>query len=155
MKATWVLPSPIGPLTLQVSETALEAIYFGEVDVLGYELKKTKFTERVMTELEEYFEGTRREFTLALSQGGTMFQKKVWMSLREIPYGETRTYKQVAESIGHHRAYRAVGSANNKNQIPIIIPCHRVIGVNGKMAGYAGGIQIKEKLLALEKSFIE
>ncbi len=155
MKTIWTLPSPIGLLTLQLNGTDLEAIHFEEVEVKGYELKKTKQTQKVISELDEYFEGTRKVFTFPVKLEGTAFQKQVWQALRQIPYGETRSYKEIAEEIGHERAYRAVGSANRVNQFPIVIPCHRVIGANGKLSGYAGGLQIKVKLLQLEKSFLE
>ena len=102
-------------------------------------------------QLKEYFEGSRREFDLPIEMNGTQFQKKVWKELLKIPYGETRSYKDIAISIGNEKACRAIGMANNKNHIPIIIPCHRVIGSNGKLVGYAGGIDIKEKLLNIEK----
>ena len=101
-------------------------------------------------QLREYFAGERRTFTLPLAPHGSEFQKKVWAALRTIPYGETRTYKQIAEQIGHNLAFRAVGMANNRNPIGILIPCHRVIGYDGKMTGYAAGSGIKEQLLALE-----
>lgn len=150
MKTKWIIQSPIGLLTLQLEDNKLEAIHFGEKEIDNYTLSKTKMTEQVILELEEYFEGKRKYFTINLSFKGTDFQKKVWKALNEIPYGETRTYKEVAKEIGHERACRAVGSANNKNPIPIIIPCHRVIGRDGKLAGYAGGLKIKEMLLQLE-----
>lgn len=107
-------------------------------------------------QLDEYFEGSRTEFDLPLAPEGTPFMKKVWAALCEIPYGKTATYKEIAEAAGSPKAYRAVGSANNRNPISIIIPCHRVIGCNGKLVGYAGGTDIKNKLLLLEnKQFCE
>lgn len=151
MKTIWMISSPIGKLTLQLDHSALEAIHFGEIKIDGYEYKKTELTQQVIKELEEYFQGERKRFTLPLSLEGTYFQKKVWEALEDIPFGETRTYKEIATKIGHEGAYRAVGSANNKNKIPIVIPCHRVIASNGKLAGYAGGMDLKEKLLNLEK----
>lgn len=102
-------------------------------------------------QLYEYLDGSRTSFELSLNPYGTEFQRKVWKALCEIPYGETRSYKQVAESIGNSNASRAVGMANNKNPIMIIIPCHRVVGSNGSLVGYAGGLDIKEKLLNIEK----
>lgn len=102
-------------------------------------------------QLEEYLEGKRKEFNLPLNPKGTSFQQKVWSCLYKIPYGETRTYKEIAEQIGDKNACRAVGNANNKNPIPIFIPCHRVIGSDGNLAGYAGGMELKQKLLNLEK----
>ncbi|XMB85944.1 methylated-DNA--[protein]-cysteine S-methyltransferase [Mycoplasmatota bacterium WC44] len=102
-------------------------------------------------ELKEYFEGTREVFNFDLLLNGTEFQKKVWIALMNIPYGETRTYKDIAIEVGSPKAYRAVGMANNKNKIAIGIPCHRVIGSNKKLIGYAGGLHLKEYLIELEK----
>ena len=104
--------------------------------------KDTKLLVKAKNELEEYFDGKRKEFDLPLKQEGTEFQKKVWNALSKIPYGETRTYKEIAKMIGNEKASRAVGMANNKNNIPIIIPCHRVIGSNGKLVGYALGLDM-------------
>ena len=105
-------------------------------------------------QLNEYFEGRRQKFDLALQPHGTDFQRSAWESLLRIPYGETRSYLQQAESIRNPRAIRAIGQANSRNPIPIIIPCHRVIGKNGSLTGYAGGLYRKTKLLALEQSFM-
>lgn len=153
MKTLWKTSSPVGTLTLQFNEQALEAIHFGDVEIEGYEIMQTPLSDRAVLELEEYFEGKREVFTIPLSLQGTPFQKQVWGILKEIPIGETRTYKDIAQLIGHEKAYRAVGMANNKNKIPIIIPCHRVIGSSGKMVGYAGGLEIKETLLKLEAEY--
>lgn len=112
--------------------------------------KDTKLLVKAKNELEEYFEGKRKEFDLPLKQEGTEFQKKVWNALSKIPYGEKRTYKEIAKMIGNEKASRAVGMANNKNNIPIIIPCHRVIGSSGKLVGYALGLDMKQYLLDLE-----
>ena len=101
-------------------------------------------------ELEEYFSGTRREFDLPLNPQGTPFQQSVWAALRRIPYGGTASYKEIAEAVGCPGGSRAVGMANNRNPIAILIPCHRVIGANGKLVGYAGGLDLKRKLLELE-----
>ena len=106
--------------------------------------------EQAARELEEYFAGKRREFTVPLAPKGTEFQQKVWAALREIPYGTTVSYKDIAVRIGKPGAAVAVGQANRWNPIPIIIPCHRVIGANGKLVGYTGGMHIKEALLAVE-----
>lgn len=106
---------------------------------------------RAAEELGAYFAGRRRDFTLPLDPSGSDFQRQVWQTLRSIPYGETRTYGQIAEQIGRRRAARAVGMANNRNPIAILIPCHRVIGSDGSMTGYAAGIAVKERLLALER----
>lgn len=113
--------------------------------------KKTDFTERVYTEIMEYLKGERTSFDIAYELDGTAFQKKVWEELTKIPYGETRTYKEIAVAIGNPNASRAVGMANNKNPLMMIVPCHRVIGANGKLVGYGGGIAMKRELLAMEK----
>lgn len=112
--------------------------------------RRTSFTDKTFQELNEYFNGNRKSFDIPYELIGTEFQKKVWTELTKIPYGETRTYKQIAQAIGNEKACRAVGLANNKNPIPIIIPCHRVIGANGKLVGYGLGIEMKESLLELE-----
>ena len=103
-------------------------------------------------QLEEYFDGKRKEFDLPLNPKGTPFQQKVWSCLYKIPYGETRSYKDIAEQIGDKKSCRAVGNANNKNPIPIFIPCHRVIGSKGDLVGYGSGLDIKQKLLDVEKN---
>ena len=105
-------------------------------------------------QLDEYFEGRRQKFELALKPHGTNFQRSAWESLLRIPYGETRSYLQQAESIRNPRAIRAIGQANSRNPFPIIIPCHRVIGKNGSLTGYAGGLDRKTQLLSLEHSFM-
>jgi len=110
-----------------------------------------KFLRDASLQLEEYFTRRRTRFDLPLSIQGTAFQRQVWAALRTIPYGETRSYQQIAEAVGNGKATRAVGMANNRNPIAILIPCHRVIGKNGALTGYAGGIDRKEKLLELER----
>lgn len=102
------------------------------------------------TQLHEYFAGTRQRFTLPLDFAGTDFQIKVWQALLAIPFGETRSYRQIAEAIGHPAAVRAVGAANGRNPLSIVAPCHRVIGTNGKLTGFAGGLAVKAFLLQLE-----
>lgn len=111
---------------------------------------KSLLIQNAIQQIEEYFIGKRKIFDLPLAPAGTQFQKQVWTVLTKIPYGETRTYKQIAEMIGSSKAARAVGLANNRNPIMIVIPCHRVIGTNGSLVGYAGGLEMKEKLLMLE-----
>ena len=122
-------------------------------DSSNIEFKETKLIKDTYKQLSEYFSGKRKFFTVPLKQNGTDFQNKVWNALKKIPYGETRSYKDIAIEIGNPKACRAVGMANNKNKIPIIIPCHRVIGINNKLVGYAGGLHIKMKLLELEKYY--
>ena len=111
---------------------------------------KTPLTDDVFNQFVAYFNGERTVFTFSYEMRGTEFQKKVWQALCEIPYGQTRSYKQIAIAIGNEKASRAVGMANNKNPLAIVVPCHRVIGANGKLVGYAGGVSLKERLLQLE-----
>ena len=111
---------------------------------------KTALLAEAERQLTAYFAGELREFSLPLKPAGTDFQRKVWDALREIPYGETRSYAEIAARVGCPRGYRAVGLANNRNPIPILIPCHRVVGANGALTGYAGGLAVKEALLRLE-----
>jgi len=118
---------------------------------LGYDKKETPLIKKTYEQLMEYFDGQRTVFDIPINASGTAFQKQAWSALSSIPYGETRTYKQIAELIGNPKGCRAVGLANNRNPISIVVPCHRVIGTNGKLVGYAGGLHVKEKLLLLEK----
>lgn len=117
----------------------------------GYEQKETRLIKEAARQVCEYLDGQRMSFDLPLAPKGTIFQRSVWDALLHVYYGETRTYKQIAEDIGNPKSCRAVGLANNKNPIAIIIPCHRIIGSNGKLIGYAGGLDVKEKLLAIER----
>ena len=112
----------------------------------------SEMLDRAQRELEEYFAGRRKVFSVPLSIKGTAFQEKVWRALKDIPYGETRSYGDIAGAVGNKNAARAVGMANNKNPLPVFIPCHRVIGAGGKLTGYAGGLEIKQVLLNIEES---
>jgi methylated-DNA-[protein]-cysteine S-methyltransferase len=123
-------------------------------DLPDYEIIETDRMKEAINQLKEYLEGSRKEFTIELRPEGTIFQKKVWEALRAIPYGETRTYKQIAAQIGNEKACRAVGMANHNNPILCMIPCHRVIGADGSLVGYACGLSVKEQLLRLEKERI-
>lgn len=151
------LTTPVGPMVLTASGGKIVGLRFGREipprSMLLTAAAATPLLRQAAEELQEYFAGTRRSFTVPLAPRGTAFQEKVWQALLTIPYGETRTYRQIAEQIGHNRAFRAVGMANNRNPIGILIPCHRVIGYDGKMTGYAAGIGIKEQLLALEHHY--
>ncbi|MEF9840683.1 MAG: methylated-DNA--[protein]-cysteine S-methyltransferase [Lachnospiraceae bacterium] len=140
----------IGELSITANDRAVLGIHFSG-DIFG-EVKETTLIREACHQLEEYFKGERETFALPLELNGSNFQKKVWKELIRIPYGETKSYKQIAEAVSNNRACRAVGMANNKNPIPIIIPCHRVIGASGKLVGYAGGLERKNWLLELEKS---
>lgn len=115
-------------------------------------LQTTELLSMATIQLDEYFQGKRTTFSLPFKLTGTPFQLAVWKELQNIPYGQTTSYKEIAQKINKPKAYRAVGMANNKNPLPIIIPCHRVIGSNGKLIGYAGGLKLKNYLLELEKS---
>lgn len=116
----------------------------------GHTLYESNILKEANKQLQEYFKNERKNFSLPLSPKGANFMRKVWTALEKIPYGETRSYKDIAEVIGHNKAYRAVGMANNRNPIPIFIPCHRVIGANKSLVGYGGGLDIKKYLLNLE-----
>ena len=141
--------SPLGPLTLSGTEGALTGIAFGVIR--EGEERPSPVLEQAARELEKYFAGAMRAFTVPLSPEGTEFQKKVWEALCTIPYGETRSYGEIAAQIGNPKAYRAVGGANNKNPIMIFIPCHRVIGADGSLVGFGGGIDAKKFMLDLER----
>jgi len=146
--------SPIGPLLLAGRNGSLAAIRFpldGERQAPepGWKLADASFDD-VRSQLDGYFAGRRQRFDLPLAPSGTAFQRKVLEALQAIPYGETRSYKEVAAAIGKPRAVRAVGGANGRNPIPIIIPCHRVIGSDGSLTGFGGGLAAKRALLALE-----
>jgi methylated-DNA-[protein]-cysteine S-methyltransferase len=149
------LPSPIGPLLLVCDSAGLRQITFSKNDHPAlpepdWHEDQSAFAEAI-NQLRAYFAGELENFDLPLAPEGTEFQKKVWDQLCKIPYGETISYGALAKHIGNPNASRAVGLANGSNPIPIVIPCHRVIGSNGKLTGYGGGLPIKEKLLALEK----
>ncbi|MBO0814907.1 MAG: methylated-DNA--[protein]-cysteine S-methyltransferase [Actinobacteria bacterium] len=151
-----VADSPCGPLTLVATDGLLSGLYmekqrhrpaqetFGEPD-------PGPFAE-VIRQLEEYFAGSRTRFDVPVALAGTAFQRKVWAALREIPYGETVSYGQLADRLGQPTASRAVGLANGKNPVGIIVPCHRVVGANGDLTGYGGGIERKRFLLDFERA---
>ena len=150
MKYWEVYESKIGPLTILCDDEGVLSIDFGRAEPENAIKKRTELMERTAGELEEYMAGERTSFDLPLKPVGTEFQKKVWNALLTIPYGETKSYKDIAVKIDNPKGCRAVGMANNRNPIPIIIPCHRVIGANGSLIGYGGGLDIKVKLLELE-----
>lgn len=142
--------SPIGTLAIRSTDEAVT-----EISLLTEEPKESprenQLTRDCKKELAEYFQGKRKTFTVPLAPKGTVFQQKVWKAVREIPYGCTQTYGEIAEKAGSPKAYRAVGMANHQNPILILTPCHRVIGSNGSLTGYAAGIDNKRYLLELEK----
>jgi len=148
--------SPTGRLTLFAGQSAIVAIRWETEERLPAYLADAAREEsepilrRAVRQLGEYFEGRRTEFDLPLDPQGTDFQKKVWRALCDIPYGQTASYGQIARAIGAPAASRAVGAANGRNPIPIVVPCHRVIGANGTLTGFGGGLENKAILLALE-----
>ncbi len=145
-----ILETPIGPLTIVEEDGALVEIHFGGATRFS---ASNGVLKHAATQLREFFAGKRRTFDLPLRPKGTPFQLSVWEQLRTIPYGETRSYADVARAIGREAAVRAVGAANGANPIPIVIPCHRVIGSNGSLTGFGGGIDVKRRLLELEAGY--
>ncbi len=142
--------SPIGELYITADDEALLSVSFSAETIKNN--LQNKIIKDTIKQLDEYFLGRRKNFDLPICPKGSDFQKLVWSELLKIPYGELKTYKDIAISIGNPNASRAVGNANNKNPIAIIIPCHRVIGSNGNLTGYAGGLDKKQKLIKFEKS---
>lgn len=141
----------VGEITILSTEMEIEGIYFSHLKDCDAVKCEVGIIREAYVQLMEYLEGKRTFFTLPFSIKGTDFQKKVWLELLNIPYGSTASYKEIAERIGSPKACRAVGMANNKNPVSIVIPCHRVIGSNGDLVGYGGGLDRKKKLLELEK----
>ena len=154
------MASPVGALKLVANDTALVAVLWENENPkrvrLAELIEQTHHPILLETQkqLSEYFAGKRQQFDLPLDFEGTEFQQKVWQALLTIPFGETRSYRDIAEQVGNVKAVRAVGAANGKNPISIIAPCHRVVGANGKLVGFAGGLDNKEILLKLESSLI-
>ena len=140
----------LGLLTICEENDAVIAINVGHYSENKGEKRESELIRRTYKQFVEYLDGKRKVFDLPLSLKGTDFQKQVWQALLAIPYGETRSYGQIAAMIGRPRAARAVGMGNHKNPISILIPCHRVIGADGSLTGYGGGLDIKESLLRLE-----
>ena len=150
-----IIDSPIGPLTLAGVGPVLTHLRMVdqtyEPDRADWELNDRAFPDAV-EQLEAYFAGELRQFDLRMEMAGTEFQRRVWAALREIPYGETRSYGEIAREIGSPTAFRAVGLANGRNPIAVIVPCHRVIGANGSLTGFGGGLGRKTTLLDLERN---
>ncbi len=145
----------IGTLTLAADEQGLRHIDFATSRAPlriqpDWQYRPEPFAE-TKAQLASYFRGERKEFELSLAPVGTAFQVAVWQTLRKIPYGHVATYRWVAEQVGNPQATRAVGAANGKNPLPIVIPCHRVIGSNGTLTGFGGGLEVKQQLIALEE----
>jgi len=150
------IESPLGKLKLVGSASALVAVLWQQerpnrvkLAMLQHDPQQPILIE-TERQLGEYFAGARNQFDLPLEPTGTEFQKKVWRALQEIPFGQTRSYLDLAKSIGSAKAVRAVGAANGKNPLSIVVPCHRIVGANGTLTGFAGGLEAKAKLLALE-----
>lgn len=146
--------SPIGTLEIEDNNNCISAIrILSQMPSNTNNDTSSTLLNEAIRQLDEYFKGERTVFDLPLDQEGTVFQKKAWDYLLDIPYGETRSYQDEAQAIGSPNGYRATGSANGKNNIPIIIPCHRVINNNGKLGGYAYGLETKQWLLEMEKAY--
>lgn len=147
-----ILNSPVGYLEIVENNDAIIKINYLEEHVL-IEENKSYYLNKTIAQINEYFKGKRKQFDLKLKPEGTDFQKEVWKEVLKIPFGETKSYQEIADTLGDPGAVRAVGNANGHNPIPILIPCHRVIGSDGKLTGYSGGISRKEWLLKHELTF--
>jgi len=147
--------SPLGIIEIAGTDEAIYSILFNEQDKVVHALQEDtpEVLKECYTQLDEYFKGVRQEFNIPYIFEGTDFQKTVWNALTQIPFAKTGSYKDIAVSIGNEKAVRAVGSANGKNKLSIIVPCHRIVGSNGTLTGYAGGVWRKEWLLKHEREF--
>jgi methylated-DNA-[protein]-cysteine S-methyltransferase len=156
MIAKLLVDSPVGTLCLCADRDALVGVYLPEQTTPAVAVEcETPLLAAAAAQLAEYFAGSRRTFVLPLAAAGTAFQQRVWSVLRTIPFGQTWTYQQVASALGRPTATRAVGAANGKNPLSIIVPCHRVIGARGTLTGYAGGLAAKRQLLAHERGIAD
>lgn len=151
MKGFAVYHTPVGPMRVDYEDSVVVGLRSEAHG--GDEGTRTALTDLVAGQLQEYFSGTRKSFDFPYELRGTDFQRQVWSALLDIPYGQTRSYRQIAQAIGRPTASRAVGAANGKNPIWIAIPCHRVVGTDGSLTGYAGGVGMKRALLELEKIY--
>lgn len=149
-----VVSSPVGLLQLKVENSALSEISF--LNDEGGDIQETEHSilKRAETQLREYFDGSRTAFNLPIQPVGTDFQRRVWQAVQEIPFGQTATYRELAEKLGNVNSIRAVGGANGQNPLPIVIPCHRIVGADGNLVGYSGGIRRKEWLLKHEGALL-
>ena len=146
----YLFDTPLGAMALASNGQTLTQLYLPNQPTPRIASHATPLLSQGREELLEYLAGTRREFDLPLAPEGTPFQLKVWSALRDIPWGETRTYRDVAQAVGCPKGFRAVGMANHRNPLPIFIPCHRVVGADGSLTGYAGGLELKKALLVIE-----
>jgi methylated-DNA-[protein]-cysteine S-methyltransferase len=153
MKHTAYIKTILGPIKISEVDGFITELLFVKDTYEISDKQKTPLLEEAEKQIKEYLDGTSKRFDLPLAAKGTEFQKTVWEALQRIPYGETRSYKQIATMIGRPDASRAVGMANGKNPILILTPCHRVVGSDGKLTGYAAGLEIKEQLLELEVTY--
>ena len=152
MKNIFTYDTDIGKIGIAEENMRISNVFFEQnIPASGFNEFESDTIKNAYRQLDAYLRGELKTFSLDLAPAGTEYMKKVWKQLCNIPYGKTASYKQIAEASGNSKASRAVGLANNKNPIPIFIPCHRVIGSNGKLTGYRGGLGLKEKLLKLEK----
>ena len=154
MNSVFYAKTTIGTIGVVENGVAITQIFFGKQIVKEAEEKETVLIAKAMKQIKEYLAKERQKFDLPIELVGTSFQKSVWKELLTIPYGKTNSYKEVAIKIGNPKACRAIGMANHNNPIAIVVPCHRVIGVDGSLTGYAGGLAIKKQLLALEKALL-
>ena len=153
MKYLFYYDTPIGKIGIAEEEGAVTELFFGnEQGPENTELRETPLLKETFRQLTEYFNKKRKVFDVPLNLVGTEFQKRDWEELKKIPYGETKSYGEIAKALGIPKGARAVGLANNRNPVAIIVPCHRVIGHDGKLVGFGGGLHIKEALLGLEKT---
>lgn len=156
MNRSCCIETLVGPLTVVADEQAVRAIRFGAGSDAPAAMPASPeplpaVLRQAVQELTEYFAGERQTFTVPVAPAGTPFQQRVWQALRQIPYGATCSYRAIAEAIGAPKACRAVGMANHRNPIPILIPCHRVVGADGRLTGYASGLELKAALLRIER----
>ncbi|MEN8904841.1 MAG: methylated-DNA--[protein]-cysteine S-methyltransferase [Clostridiales bacterium] len=153
MRNIYYYKTSIGNVCFEDNGKAITNAYLLKNEIINEEfLNESDLIKKAKKELDEYLEGTRKDFDIKLEPEGTEFQRNVWNALIKIPYGKTASYSEIANIIKNPKAVRAVGGANNKNPIFIFIPCHRVIGIDGSMIGYAGGIKLKKHLLNIEKN---
>ena len=152
MKVLYFYQTPLGRFAIAEESGCITALHLTpKAPGPETEIRETPLLKEAAAQLDAYFSRRLKEFSLPLRTAGTPFMQKVWDELRKIPYGQTASYKEIAQRIGHLQAQRAVGMANNRNPIPIFIPCHRVIGADGSLVGFGGGLELKQRLLDIEK----